>query len=73
MFRFVAFMFAALAFVSFGAQAQQPLKLMANTSPPYADVRLPERGLALEIVEHVFASTPVQPTISIENWSRAVQ
>ena len=73
MFRFVAFMFAALAFVSFGAQAQQPLKLMANTSPPYADVRLPQRGLALEIVEHVFASTPVQPTISIENWSRAVQ
>ena len=73
MFRFVAFLFAGLLFCSLGAQAQQPLKLMANTSPPYADVRLPERGLALEMVEHIFSSTSVQPTISIENWSRAVQ
>ncbi|TDG13430.1 transporter substrate-binding domain-containing protein [Seongchinamella unica] len=73
MFRFVALLVAGLAFFSLGAQAQQPLKLMANTSPPYADARLPQRGLALELVEHVFSSTSVKPEISIENWSRAVE
>lgn len=73
MFRIFALLAIGLAFVSLGAQAQQPLKLMANTSPPYADERLPQRGLALELVEHVFASTPVKPEVSIENWSRAVE
>ena len=73
MFRIVVLLAAGLVFSSLGAQAQQPLKLMANTSPPYADARLPERGLALELVEHVFASTSVEPDISIENWSRAVE
>ena len=37
------------------AFAQQSLSLMANTSPPYADQKLPERGLAIELVEHVFS------------------
>lgn len=56
-----------------GAFAQQSLRLMANTSPPYADQQLPQGGLALELLEHIFASTGVKPTISIENWSRALE
>lgn len=55
------------------AQAQTSVHLMANTSPPYADAKLPDRGLALEIVEHVFSRTEYQTDIKIENWSRAVE
>lgn len=73
MLRSALFVLASLLLVTGAAQAQQPLKLMANTSPPYADQKLPDRGLALEMVEHVFAQTTVKPEISIENWSRAVE
>ncbi len=46
---------------------------MANTSPPYADAKLPEQGLALELVKTVFADTDFTPRITIENWSRALE
>jgi polar amino acid transport system substrate-binding protein len=62
----------AAVFVS-GAHAEQELRLLANTSPPYADAALPEQGLALELVRHVFARTDYRPEITIENWSRAVE
>lgn len=62
-----------LAAATFSAQAQDTVRLMANTSPPYADAKLPDRGLALEIVEHVFSRTDYQADITIENWSRAVE
>tara|TARA_B100001540_G_scaffold207868_1_gene183116 strand:- start:749 stop:1498 length:750 start_codon:yes stop_codon:yes gene_type:complete len=55
------------------AQAEQNLRLMANTSPPYADAKLPQQGLALELVQHVFAGTDYTAQVSIENWSRAVE
>lgn len=58
---------------SLSVQAQDTVHLMANTSPPYADAKLPNRGLALEIVEHVFSRTDYQADITIENWSRAVE
>ena len=61
--------FAMAATVS----ADKPLRLMANTSPPYADARLPEQGLALEIVRHVFRGTGHEPQFAIESWSRAVE
>ena len=73
MVRSALFLVTALLLGSIGTHAQQPLKLMANTSPPYADEKLPDRGLALELVDHVFAGTDVKPVISIENWSRAVE
>jgi len=56
-----------------GARAGEELRLLANTSPPYADANLPEQGLALELVKHVFARTDYSPVITIENWSRAVE
>jgi polar amino acid transport system substrate-binding protein len=55
------------------ALAQQPVRLLANTSPPYADAKLPEQGLALELVQHIFSRTDYQPEISIEPWSRAME
>lgn len=73
MFRFVFALAWAITLGSAVAHAQTPLRLMANTSPPYADSSLPERGLALELVEHVFAGTRVEPQITIENWSRALE
>ncbi len=73
MFRFVLLLLSAITLGSTAASAQQPLRLMANTSPPYADEKLPARGLALELVEHVFASTDITAQITIENWSRALE
>jgi polar amino acid transport system substrate-binding protein len=59
--------------LSGGAHAEQELRLLANTSPPYAGEKLPDQGLALELVKHIFAQTNYHPDITIENWSRAVE
>ena len=72
MSRIIPWLLAGL-FICGAAQAQQSVHLMANTSPPYADAKLPEQGLALELVRHVFAGTDYESQISIENWSRAVE
>ncbi|MEM6582344.1 MAG: transporter substrate-binding domain-containing protein [Pseudomonadota bacterium] len=53
--------------------AEDTISLMANTSPPYSDKRLPDEGLALELVRHVFTGTEYQPEITIDNWSRALE
>jgi polar amino acid transport system substrate-binding protein len=55
------------------AYAEQELLMFANTSPPYAEANLPDQGLAMELVKHVFAQTNYNPVITIENWSRAVE
>lgn len=67
------FLIATLALYGGAADAQNKLHLMANTSPPYSDQKLPGEGLALELVRHVFARTEYQPTITIESWSRALE
>jgi polar amino acid transport system substrate-binding protein len=72
MLRIVLSLLAGLA-LPLAAQAQTTVKLMANTSPPYADVKLPEQGLALELVRHVFEGTDYAPDITIDNWSRSVE
>ncbi len=59
--------------LSITAQAGQPVRLMANTSPPYSDERLPGRGLALELVEHILSRTDYSPEITIDSWSRALE
>lgn len=73
MMKYALLLAAGLALFSHGAGAEQTVRLMANTSPPYADQKLPSRGLAVELVEHVFARTDYHPEITIENWSRAVE
>lgn len=72
MLRFILSLVVTAVF-SGGVYAEQEVNLMANTSPPYADAKLPEQGLALELVKHVFALTDYTPKITIENWSRAVE
>lgn len=73
MLRIALLLVASMAFGSVAAVAQQSVRLMANTSPPYADAKLPEQGLALELVRHVFKGTDYTPEITIEGWSRAVE
>ncbi len=55
------------------ALADRSLRLMTNASPPYADVKLPEQGIAPELVRAVFDNAGYSVEISIENWSRAVE
>jgi polar amino acid transport system substrate-binding protein len=73
MSRFVLLLSAILWLVVQPATAEQNLRLMANTSPPYADQKLPQQGLALELVREIFSRTAHRPEITIENWSRAVE
>jgi polar amino acid transport system substrate-binding protein len=68
-----ALLLIACLLLSAIAQAGQPVRLMANTSPPYSDERLPERGLALELVEHILSRTDYSPEITIDSWSRALE
>ena len=72
MLRGIVLLLVAMMFCG-GAQAEQAFRLMANTSPPYADAQLPNQGLALELVKSVFAQTDYAPEITIENWSRALE
>jgi polar amino acid transport system substrate-binding protein len=56
-----------------GVSAQQRVHLMASTSPPYVDRTLPEEGMALELVRHIFSRTPYGVDIGIETWARAIE
>lgn len=73
MLRSIFLLLAIMAVGANTANAGETVSLMANTSPPYADKKLPEEGLAPELVKLVFARTDYTPDISIENWSRAVE
>jgi polar amino acid transport system substrate-binding protein len=53
--------------------AGEPVRMLANTSPPYADNKLPEGGLALELVTHIMQRAGYAPDIAIESWSRAME
>jgi len=72
MLRFI-FVLAGSLLLSFAASAEQTVRLMANNSPPYSDERLPQRGLALELVEHIYSRTAYTPEITIDSWSRALE
>lgn len=68
--------FALIAVFPLLANAQEttaPVRLLANTSPPYADRKLPEQGLALELVSHIMKRAGYESDISIEIWSRAME
>jgi polar amino acid transport system substrate-binding protein len=62
-----------LVAISNGVSAQQKVRLMASTSPPYADRTLPDQGLAVEMARHIFSRTPYSTEVSFENWSRAME
>lgn len=54
-------------------QAQKAVNLTASTSPPYADSKLPNQGLAMELVSHVFKTAGYTPRIEFKVWSRAME
>jgi polar amino acid transport system substrate-binding protein len=62
-----------LLFHSTLATAQKPVRLLANISPPYADEKLPDKGLALELVNHVFTRAGYSPEFGFDSWSRAME
>jgi polar amino acid transport system substrate-binding protein len=53
--------------------AQEPVRLLANTSPPYSDQKLPEQGLAMELVSHIFKRAGYSAEIKFESWPRAME
>jgi polar amino acid transport system substrate-binding protein len=55
------------------AQADEPVKMMTNTWPPYVDQQLPEQGLAVELVTHIFARAGYKVDNTIESWPRAME
>lgn len=63
----------AAVLICSSAHAEQAVRLLANTSPPYADAKLPQQGLALELVTHIYSRTDYAPEITIETWSRALE
>lgn len=71
--RFIWLLMISAALFCGSASAEKDVQLMANTSPPYSDVKLPEQGLALQLVAHVFSGTEYSASIKIENWSRALE
>ena len=74
--RFASLLLCALLPLAATAQqesAPTEVRLLANTSPPYADRKLPEQGLALELVSHILERAGYDPELSIEIWSRAME
>ena len=62
-----------LAGVNLHALAEKSVSLSASTSPPYSDRKLPNEGLAMEIVSHVFKHAGYTPDILFESWPRAME
>jgi polar amino acid transport system substrate-binding protein len=55
------------------AAGADTVRMLANMSPPYADEKLPENGLALELVTHIMDRAGYEADVSIEIWSRAME
>jgi polar amino acid transport system substrate-binding protein len=70
---FTTFLSIALFTTAALAAAAEPVRMLANTSPPYADKKLENGGLALELVSHIMQRAGYEAQISIETWSRAME
>jgi polar amino acid transport system substrate-binding protein len=55
------------------AQAADPVKMMTNSWPPYVDKQLPDEGLAVELVTHIFALAGYSVENTVESWPRAME
>jgi len=54
------------------AQADEPVKIMTSPWSPYVDPELPEQGLAVELVTHIFARAGYSVDNTIESWPKAL-
>lgn len=63
----------ALITASAGTYADDPVKMMTNTWPPYVDQQMPEEGLAVELVTHIFARAGYPVKNTIDTWPRAME
>jgi polar amino acid transport system substrate-binding protein len=73
MIKRILLLIVGLSLANTSVFAETTVKLMANTSPPYTDAKLPEEGLAMELVKHIYSRTSYSPEITIQGWSRAVE
>ena len=73
MYKTLSALLVSLLLVSNVAQAEKTVTLSASTSPPYSDRQLPEQGLAMEIVSHVFKRAGYAPQINFDIWPRAME
>ena len=62
-----------LAMGAFAAQASDPVKMMTNTWPPYIDEELPQEGMAMELVRHIFLRAGYKVDNTVERWPRALE
>jgi len=73
MYKTLSAVLLGLLLISNSALAQKAVSLTASTSPPYADKQLPEQGLAIEVVNHIFQRAGYVPQIEFKVWSRAME
>jgi polar amino acid transport system substrate-binding protein len=64
---------AGLVLVLAASASAETVRMLANTSPPYADRKLPEQGLALELVTHIMQRAGYDTQMQIETWARAME
>lgn len=55
------------------ARADEPVKMMTSTWSPYVDPELPDQGLAMELVTHIFARAGYSVENTMESWPRALE
>ena len=62
-----------LGWGALSAHADGPVKMMTNTWPPYIGEDLPQEGMAMELVRHVFLRAGYKVDNTIERWPRALE
>ena len=51
----------------------QAISIVSSQWPPYVDDSMPEKGLAVELVNKALQRKDYQPTLHIDNWRRALE
>jgi len=73
MYKILSAMLLGLLLSTTTVYAQKTVTLTASHSPPYADDKLPQQGLAIEIVNHVLKQAGYDPQVNFKIWSRAME
>ncbi len=55
------------------AHADEPVRMMTSTWSPYVDEQLPQQGLAVELVTHIFARAGYTLENTLESWQLALE